>query len=108
MDNLFVRGLKGQASLAAAFWIIYFVGLIVLYLIVFYIISAIRPDFRTSPTIGALIGTILFPYLLYAAICVWRCAKNSSAVWRILARIVVTLGVISGIFNIAMLLGFHA
>lgn len=107
MDNLFVRSWKGQASLAAAFWIIYFVAVIVLYLVVFYIMDLIRPGLKTSPMFGSIIAAIIFPYVIYSAICVWRCAKNSNAVWKILARIIMVLVVLSGIFNIIGLLGLQ-
>lgn len=108
MDNLFVRSWKGQASLAAAFWIIYFVALVVLSLILFYIITAIHPPLRTSPIVGAIISTIIFPYLIYAAICVWRCAKNAQVIWKILARIVVILGVLNSVYNIVILFRLYA
>lgn len=108
MDNLFVRAWKGQASLAAAFWIVYFIVTIILYLITTAIVGAIWPNLRTSPILGPLAGTIVFPYVIYAVISVWRCSNNSHIVWKILARIVVVLAILGGIFNIAMLLGFHA
>lgn len=103
MDNLFVRAWKGQASLAAAFWVIYFVCCIVLYIIIFYILNAINPMLKNSPAMGNLISAIVFPYIFYAAICVWRCGKNSNAFWRILSRIIIVLVVAGTIYNIVML-----
>lgn len=108
MDNLFVRSWKGQASLSAAFWLIFFIGVIVLTYLLLYIIIAIRPEMRGSPVTGSIVSTIVFPYLIYAAISVWRCAKGAHVIWKVLARIVVVLSVLNSLYNIFLLFRFYA
>lgn len=99
MVSLFVRGWKGQASLAAAFWLVYVLFGIIIALIITLIFSLVVPDFNYQLYQDKIMA-IQFPYTLFSAICVWRCAKNSTFIWRLLARIIVVLGVLGGIFNI--------
>lgn len=101
--GLFVRSWKGEASLAAAFWLVYFVFGIVIAIIITLIFSLVLPDFSYTKYHNQIMS-IQFPYTLFSAICVWRCARNSIFIWRLLARIVVVLGVIGGIFNIVHLI----
>lgn len=97
--GIFARSWKGEASLAKAFWLVYFLFGIIIGLIISILLSFVIPNFSYI-THNNLIMTILFPYTVFSAICVWRCAKNSSAIWRILARIIVVLAIISGLFHI--------
>lgn len=99
MGNLFVRAWKGEASLAAAFWLVYVVFTFLLEIIVVIVLSFTVPNFSYL-THAPVVMAIVSPYILYAAICVWRCGKNSSAIWRILSRIVVVIAVIGAIYNI--------
>lgn len=101
--NLFAKSWRGEASLAKAFWLVYFLFSIMIGLIIAFILSLIIPSF-TYVTYNNLIMSILFPYTVFSAICVWRCAKNALLIWSILARIVVVLAVISGLFHIYYLI----
>lgn len=99
MSNLFVRAWKGEASLAAAFWLIYFLFGIILAIIVAIIFKVSIHDYQYQ-NYSRLIAAICFPYTLYSIVCVWRCAKNSNAFWRIVARILMVLALLFGIVNI--------
>ena len=98
--NIFVRAWKGQSSLAAAFWLVYFVGSIILYYIITFTLTRLRPDLMRASPFGHMVFAILLPYTLYSAICVWRCGRNSEAFWRILSRIVIILAIIGAIASI--------
>ncbi len=101
--NLFVRAWKGKASLAAAFWLVHVVFGIIIAIIISIICSFFIANFFTPDVYSQysdLVMTIYFPYTLYSAICVWRCAKNSSMVWAVIARILVVLAIISGLISI--------
>lgn len=103
MMKLFERSWKGEASLAAAFWLVYFLGSIVIAIILSIIFSFTVADFRTPemmPYYSNVIKAIMFPYTLFSAICVWRCAKNSWILWNVLARIIAVLSVVFGIYYI--------
>lgn len=99
MNNIFVRAWQGKASLAAAFWLVYFVFGIILSLIIVICFSLFKPDF-TFIGYSDIIVVIESPYILYAAICVWRCGKNSTALWRILSRIVIVIALLSVVLHI--------
>lgn len=94
MPNLFVRAWRGEASLAAAFWLVYFVFSIILAILLVVIFKAINPLFMDMNLIKA----IMLPYTIYGAICVWRCGKNSMILWNILSKIAVILGVLGGCY----------
>lgn len=101
--NLFTRAWKGQASLAAAFWLIHVLFGIILAIVVaiimsFFVVDFFRPE--VYPLYTYLMMAIVFPYTLFSAICVWRCGKNSSMIWSVLARILVVLSVISGVISV--------
>lgn len=107
MLKLFERSWKGEASLAAAFWLVYFIGSIVIGIILAIIFSFFIPNFSSPEVVGYyshVIKAIMFPYTLFSAICVWRCAKNSWIVWNILARIIAVLAILSGIYYILLVL----
>lgn len=101
--DLFAKSWKGEASLAKAFWLVYVLGIIIIGIIITILISLVIPHLNYL-THNNLVMTILFPYTLFSSICVWRCAKNSSVFWRILAKIIVILGIISGLFHIYYLI----
>src|SRR5690349_19487594 len=102
--DMFKKAWNGQLSLAKAFWLIYVVVGIILGLIVSLVLSMMVANYNYQ-AYSSMIGAIVFPYTLFSAICVWRCGKNSSKVWDILSKIVVVLGVLGGIYNIAAALG---
>lgn len=102
MTNLFARSFKGKASLALAFWIVYVLIGFVLWLILGLIIGMAAPN-MSPMTMHNLTLALLLPYIIFAAICVWRCARNSWILWNILARIAVVLGVLNGIISIIQL-----
>lgn len=99
MGNLFARAWQGKASLAAAFWIIWFLGTIILSIIIVIVLSAIDPNFNFVLQ-SFKTYSILFPYTVFAAICVWRCGRNSIGIWRFLSRLLMIFAVIGGLFNI--------
>lgn len=99
MGNIFARAWQGRASLATAFWIIWFLFSIILGFIIIIILSAIDPNFNFMFQ-NYKTNAILFPYTLFAAVCVWRCGKNSVGIWRILSRIIMVLAVVGGLLNI--------
>src|SRR5262245_41681580 len=107
MLRLFEQSWKGEASLGKAFWLVYVLIGIIIQLIILGIFAFFVPNFLTPEVYVKyqdLLVTIFFPYTLFSAICVWRCAKNSSKLWGILAKIVVALGVIFGVIGILHLL----
>jgi len=96
--SLFVQSWKGQASLAKAFWLVYVVIGLVIGIIVgilVYKMSHASPEYQQN-----LSRAIMFPYTLFASICVWRCGKNSMMLWNILAKIIVVLGILGGLYSI--------
>lgn len=97
--DIFTRSWKGEASLAAAFWLVYFLFGIILAIIVTLIFKVTVADFNYTQYQG-IIAAVCFPYTLFSVICVWRCARNSSTLWRVLARIIVILAIIFGIYNL--------
>jgi hypothetical protein len=103
MLTLFKRSWKGEASLAAAFWIVYFLCSLALGIIVGILFSLFVPNF-TNPDVYIhyvyTIKAIISPYVIFSAICVWRCAKNSSMIWNVLARIIAVLAFIGSIYYI--------
>jgi hypothetical protein len=108
MLRLLERSWKGQASLAAAFWLVYIVFSTVIFLILSVIFSLFVPNFFTGEVFNQYapsIKAIMLPYMLFSAVCVWRCAKNSWLLWNILARIIVVLAVIFGFINLFRVLG---
>ncbi len=115
--SLFKRAWKGEASLAAAFWIIHvLIGGFVLQGIVSWLVGyfmpelAIHVDHPTPEMLAAsmkqsfLMVAICFPYTVYSAICVWRCSKNSWGLWRFLSKLLVALGIIAGLISIYFLI----
>lgn len=103
MLGIFVRSWKGQESLAKAFWLVYALFGIIVGIVIALIFMLTVPNFDYA-TYNNTIMAVGFPYTLFSAICVWRCAKNSHIVWNILAKIVVVLGVIGGIASIIQML----
>lgn len=103
--QFFIQNWKGEMALAQAFWFVY----ILLGIIVFIIASSIGffivNEFivlKTKVIIESdlklyfeLISTTLcVPYNIFSAICVWRCGKSAKPIWKILSRIVVIASII--------------
>ena len=110
MFSLFKDAWNGQASLAKAFWLVYVVfgaivgGIILLGFRLFdpSLIHNTMTNKEAYISFKNLYQTICLPYTVYSAVCVWRCAVNSSTIWKILARIVVVFGVIGGVAGLYM------
>ena len=105
MFNLFVKSYKGEASLAKAFWLIYVLFSMILSLVILGAFFIFIPDFSNTLQANeewyqSLIQVIQLPYLIFAAIAVWRCAKNSWIVWNILARVLIVLTVLGSFYEI--------
>lgn len=99
MLSIFKDSWNGNAHLWKAFWLVYFVFGIIISLIVAAILSVTVAGFSYA-THNNLLMTIVLPYTIYSAICVWRCGKNSLMVWNVLSKIVVVLAVISGFIGL--------
>ena len=97
--NIFVNCFRGEAPLWKAFWIVGVVFSIILDLILIAILHFAAPD-MDPVTRSHWLVLLMFPYNIFVAICVWRCGKNSAAVWSILSKIVVVLGLITGVLDI--------
>lgn len=115
--SLFKRAWKGEASLAAAFWIIYvLIGYFALQGIVSWLVGYFMPalsmhvDNPTPEMLAAsmkqsfLILAICLPYMLYSAICIWRCGRNSWGLWRFLSRLIVLISIVIGLASIYFLI----
>ena len=96
MLGIFRDSWQGKASLAKAFWLVYFVFGIIINLIVLALLSATMPGFNYEAN-SNLLMSIVFPYTLFSAICVWRCGKNSYILWNVLAKVVVVLALLGGL-----------
>ena len=99
MLSFLARSWRGETSLAAAFWLVYFLFGLILSLIVSIIFKMGFPHINYLEY-RSIIAAICFPYTLFSIVCVWRSAKNSSAFWRIIARIIVILSLIFGFLNL--------
>lgn len=99
--DVFAQSWQGKASLSTAFWWVYVVVSIILWLIISFIVNSAAPSasmlFKQN-----LIFLFLFPYTLFSAICVWRCGKNSTTLWSILSKIVVIFGVVFSLLSIVV------
>ncbi|OGT35345.1 MAG: hypothetical protein A3F11_01740 [Gammaproteobacteria bacterium RIFCSPHIGHO2_12_FULL_37_14] len=121
MVNLFVQSWKGEAPLWKAFWIVYFVmGYVVMFTVITILIfptvidvfsqmQQMKLDGYSFQEIHAysyntmyqegianlpLFTAIVLPYKIFCAISIWRCSKNSLMIWKVLAILVVGLGLL--------------
>jgi hypothetical protein len=90
---------KGEKSLATVFWG-YYVAFYIVYLISLGLVTSALPEniqlFVIIPGI-----LFLFPYTIWVFVSIWRCAKNSSTVWKVLARAWVVIAIVGGIGRFA-------
>ncbi len=89
---------QGKKPLATVFWG-YYVGFHFLYLVVLGgLVSALPENIQLFVIIpGAL---FLFPYTVWVFVSIWRCAKNSRPVWKVLAIAWVVLAIIGFAGNV--------
>ncbi len=111
MLKLLSESWNGEASLAKAFWLTYVLFSLLCGLIIALILTLFTPDFMSSSSLYSKLHfhkdwakTLGFPYTFFSAVCVWRCAKNSSRLWRIIARVFVIFGVLSALLSIFLLM----
>ena len=110
MIEFFIRSWKGEESLAKVFWLLYGVLGLVVVLIILIPFAILIPNFFTQEVItqyGDLINAISFPYVAFSAVCVWRCAKNSTAIKAFFAKAIVVISVIScflSVFHLMMMI----
>lgn len=98
---MFKQAWNGTASLAKAFWLIYFLFGIIISIIVSIIALKLS---NNQANVYNLTIAIVLPYTLFSAICVWRCAKNAWILWNILARLIAILAVIGGVVGLLRVL----
>lgn len=100
--NILLKSWRGEASLAQAFWLVYIFFRLIVLIVIYITLSLILPNFDFILN-NDLAMAILFPFTLFSAICVWRCSKKSDFIWRTIARALVLVDVISGLFHIVQL-----
>jgi len=102
--NFFSKAWNGKQSLPIAFFALYYLPRLFILVIVFSISQIFYPEFYSFKdmaefssrftVLSRTVVAVLLPYTLFTAICVWRCAVNSSQIWLILSRIAVVMSVI--------------
>lgn len=94
---------NGEARLWSAFWIIHFLGSIFLAIFLatfmFSFWNNLHSDFMVKAAVS-LIGVIYYAYVVFASICVWRCAKNTDhEVLAVLAKLYAVLSPIISFYK---------
>lgn len=95
--NFLKKCWRGEVTLDQAFWLVFFIGGLSLVFIVGLFFAIFVPNFFRPEIFDyyrKVILTIVSPYTLFAAICVWRCAQHSYIFWRWVARIIAVLAVV--------------
>jgi len=103
MFKIFIESWKGKVSLAKAFWIIYvlvFILLVITISIILLFVYLSFPKLMEYPNLYMAQIILPFPYLIYAAVCVWRCSNNATYLWKYLARTTILLHVLNTIILI--------
>lgn len=88
---------KGEATLDVAFWLIFFIYGLSLVFLVGLIFALFIPNFFRNEIFNYyrdVILSIVAPYTVFAAICVWRCARHSWPFWCWVARLIGVMAVI--------------
>ncbi len=95
---------KGRAPLWVAFWI---VGILIGNLLGFTLEALWPADFDPSQSVGraAVTAVIGIPtalaWFIFSTVSIWRCAPNaSSKIWAVLARVALSLGLVSAVYII--------
>lgn len=84
VTNLIKKSWRGEHSLGVIFWG-YYVGFTVIYIICLTALVTASPS--PLDLILLIAGSLfLIPYGIWILVSIWRCAKNSSFVWKLLAR----------------------
>ena len=98
MLELLKKSWRGEASLNAAFWVVFaFVNLLIITSLTVIFHSYLQ-DYDYTKRI---VNTILFPYMVFSAICVWRCEKDASEFFIAMTKSIVILSVI-GFFPLSL------
>lgn len=102
--KLFKTCWMGEAPLYKAFWIVYVLFSLIYiffmdFLIDIFVAGEFTPFFIHNQYSDRIIS-LSFPYVLFGAICVWICSKNSWFLWRILSRIIVFIPIVVATFHL--------
>jgi hypothetical protein len=92
MLTLFTRCWRGEASLSEAFWIVFALLNLMIILPATLVFFHYTHDYDSTRRMA---NTILFPYLIFSAVCVWRCENNASEFFIVLSKSVVLMSVVS-------------
>lgn len=112
--RLFSKAWQGELSFAKAFWVIHMLCGFLLGLVLFLILMGVTMRMMStfavdqmyySALVSALVRVLALPYSLFAAICVWRCAKHSKTAWKYLGLFLVLVGVLWSIITLAVMIG---
>jgi uncharacterized membrane protein len=90
---------RGERPLALVFWG-YYIGF---YLASFFLIIAlvlVVPE-QLRPLFLIPVGLLLLPYHVWILVSIWRCAKTSRPIVKIVARVWVVMFVVAGVGKIA-------
>lgn len=106
--NIIGKSWRGEQSLARVFWGCC-VGFPIAFLLVLALFDRVLPK-SLAPFVDT--AAVLF-LLFWILVSIWRCAKNSKPVWKVLARVsvgivayTVVIGFLYGIYNISFPLRF--
>lgn len=110
--DFFVRCWKGQESLAKAYWllaVLFGLLLVTLIIIIFSFFLPVSEILSSeNPFYQRLITAIMLPFTIFSTVCVWRCGRNSTFIWRLLSRILVILAIIDGAFALIQVLAWNS
>ncbi len=99
--DFFTRCWRGQESLAKAYWLLaVLLGLflVAVIVVIFSFFVPITEILRAEDSYyQRLIVSIMLPFTLFSAVCVWRCGRNSILIWKLLSRMLVILAVLDGV-----------
>lgn len=98
MSNIYLaRMWRGEEKLWKAFWLWPIVNGIILLVVTFGI------HIFVIPVVDTLVFEVFWVlYTIWLTIAIWRCAKNSTPVWRVLARFLTAFMLVGGVFSFAM------
>jgi hypothetical protein len=92
MLSIFTRCWRGEAALSEAFWLVFALINMTILGAATFVFFHYTHDYDTT---RRMVNTILFPYLIFSAVCVWRCEKNASEFFIVLSKAIVIMSVIS-------------
>jgi sugar phosphate permease len=87
---------QGKGKLGQAYWLIYILGGVFLNLFILFVMTILSTFDFTSHKLPTSFYILALPYQLFAAVCVWRCAKNTtwSITWKYIARVMIIINLI--------------